>query len=88
MRLRWREKSLFSGSKATEGRAAGGTGRDPTNVRDGGCLDIRRRCRSSAEGEELLGNRIGDFTSPEGGFDNFPLSKGESTLGKLGDDLP
>lgn len=68
----------------------GGTGRDPTNVRDGGCLDARRRWRSSVGGEEMLGDGLGDFASPEGGFDIFPFSKWVFTLGKpgTGDDLP
>lgn len=92
MRLRWREdnaNSVFSGSEAIEGPVAGGTCRDPTNVRDCDCLDIRRRCRSSPGGEEILGNRLGDFTSPEAGFNDLPLSEGEFILGTLGtgDDL-
>jgi len=92
MRLRCREDdadSVFSGSKGIEGPVAGGIGRDPTNVRDGGCLDVRRRCRSSVEGEEMLGNGVGDFASPEGKFDILPFSRWWFTLGKLdAGDLP
>jgi hypothetical protein len=80
MRLRWREDDMNSGFSGSKGTEAGGIGKDPINMRDGGCLDIRRRCRSSVGGEEMLGDGLGDF----------PPSKGGSTPGKLGtgDDLP
>jgi len=78
MRLCRREddmESEFSGSKGIWGTITGGTDRGPTSVRDGGCLDVRRRWRSSIGGEEMLGDGLGDFASPEGGFELFPFSK-------------
>lgn len=65
------------------GPIADGTGRCPANVRDDGCLDIRRRWRSSVGGEEMLGDGLGDLAS-SGGFGVFPLSKYWPGPGKVG----